>query len=146
MKPEIKHYLDEHGDDPIPTLRHALTEAGHSPEEVEEALREFMAGEPAPLPEEARRNAFDRWATGFHIVGLVWVAYWLFILPDKIAEGRAPTAFVVVAVALLIGWVVSIWIGRQLLSRTSMPVALIVPAISALLITFGMFNFMGGRM
>jgi uncharacterized membrane protein len=146
MKPEIKKHLEEHGDDPLPTLRYALLRDGHSAEEIEEAFQEWQSGVPAPLPEEERRRAFDRWATGFHIAGLVWVAAWLLFLPDSIAEGRALTAFVVVAVSLLIGWIVSLLIGRWMLSRTSLLVALVVPFISALVITFGMFNVMGGRM
>jgi len=75
----------------------------------------------------------------------VWVAYWLLILPDKIAEGRALTAFAVVAVALVIGWLVSTWIGRRLLPSIGLW-ALVLPFLSALIITFGMFNIMGGKM
>ena len=50
------------------------------------------------------------------------------------------------AIVLLIGWVVSTFIGRWLLPRTGLGIALIVPALTALLITLGMFNVMGGRM
>ena len=145
MKPEIKRYFDQHGDDPRPAMRKALLAEGHSPDEVDAAFLEWDRGTAAGEP-ETRRGTFDRVATIFHLVGLGWAAYWLLILPDKVAEGRGPTALLVVGIALLIGWVVSTFIGRWLLPRTGLGIALIVPALTALLITLGMFNVMGGRM
>jgi hypothetical protein len=140
MKPEIKRYFDEHSDLPRPEQRQALLAAGHSSTEVDDAFLEFDRGA-APV----KTATFDRWAGIFHIVGIVWVAYWLLILPDKIAEGQALTAFAVVAVALVIGWLVSTWIGRRLLPSIGLW-ALVLPFLSALIITFGMFNIMGGKM
>jgi hypothetical protein len=145
MKPEIQRYLDEHGDDPRPAIRQALLAEGHSPEELDDAFAEWDRATTSADP-VASRATFDRVAAIFHLVGLGWVAYWLLILPDKIAEGRGPTALLVVGIALVIGWLISTFIGRWLLPRTGLAVALVVPALSALLITFGMFNFMGGRM
>jgi hypothetical protein len=140
MKPEIKTYFDEHPDQPRPDQRQALLAAGHSSVDIDEAFLERDRGA-APV----KTATFDRWALIFHVVGVVWVAYWLLILPDKIAEGRAVPAFLVVGVVLVIGWLVSTWIGRRLLSSIGYW-ALIVPFLSALIITFGMFNVMGGKM
>jgi hypothetical protein len=145
MKPEIKSYLDAHGDDPRPAIRQALLAEGHSPEELDDAFAEWDRSTVSADP-VARRATFDRLAAIFHLVGLGWVAYWLLILPDKIAEGRALTALLVVGMALVVAWLISTFIGRWLLPRTGLAVALIVPALTALVVTFGMFNLMGGRM
>jgi hypothetical protein len=140
MKPEIKRYFDEHPGQPRTDQRQALLAAGHSPADIDDAFLELDRSA-APV----KTATFDRWALVFHVVGVVWVAYWLLILPDKIAEGRAVPAFLVVGVVLAVGWLVSTWIGRRLLPSIGLW-ALVLPFLSALIITFGMFNVMGGKM
>ena len=140
MKPEIKRYFNEHPDQPRPGQRQALLAAGHSPEEIDDAFLEWDRGAPA-----VKTATFDRWALVFHVVGAVWVAYWLLILPDTIADDRALPAFLATAAALVVAWLVSTWIGRRLLPSIGLW-ALVLPFLTALIVTFGMFNIMGGRM
>ena len=140
MKPEIKSYFEEHPDQPRPDQRQALLAAGHSSVEVDDAFQEWDRGQ-APV----KTATFDRWAMIFYIVGAVWVAYWLLILPDTIAEGKAVPAFLATAAVLVVGWLVSTFIGRRLLPSIGLW-ALVLPFLTAMVITFGMFNVMGGRM
>lgn len=140
MKPEIKRYFDQHPDQPRPGQRAALLEAGHSSDDIDNAFLELDRGA-APV----KTATFDRWALIFHVVGAVWVAYWLLILPDKIAEGNALPAFLVIAVALVIAWLISTWIGRRLLPSIGLW-ALVLPFLTAFIVTFGGFNIMGGKM
>ena len=140
MKPEIKRYFDQNPDQPRPGQRAALLAEGHSPEEIDDAFLEWDRGQ-APV----KTATFDRWALVFHVVGAVWVAYWLLILPDTIAEGRAVPAFLATAAALVVAWLISTWIGRRLLPSIGLW-ALVLPFLTARVVTFGMFNIMGGRM
>ena len=55
------------------------------------------------------------------------------------------TTFAVIAIALLIAWLISTWIGRRLLPSIGMW-ALVLPFLTAFIVTFGGFNIMGGRM
>src|SRR6188474_2909799 len=106
MKPEIKAYFEEHPEQPRPDQRQALLKTA----------------------------TFDRWAMIFYIVGAVWVAYWLLILPDTIAEGKAVPAFLATAAVLVVGWLVSTFIGRRLLPSIGLW-ALVLPFLTAMVIT-----------
>ncbi len=131
MNPEIKRFLDEHGATYTPdALRTALIQAGHDPSEVDSALTDWRAGPVAPN----KRTEFRRWAIGLHICALVAMAILVVVLNGIESAGVVPIAALVLALFLLVGWAISGLIGRWLLPRTGLMVALIAPAVSALLL------------
>lgn len=132
MDPKIEAYLREHGATYTnEALRKQLIAAGHDAAEVDAALRETEATRAPQLSEARTRRSRFRWlALAMHAAALVVVTVW-------VLQGRnAPyVGFVAVfmAVALLIGLGISARIGRSMLGR-GMGVALLVPAISAILL------------
>lgn len=145
MRPEIRRYLEEHGETyTTEALRRGLLDAGHSPGEVDDALREWQADRSRPDVPEDRRRAFGWWAFGLHAAALALVALWLFTRPDGFMSGMAQITLFILALALLIGWAISRPIGQRMLPGSSLSVALIVPAISALLIGGSCFAMLGG--
>jgi hypothetical protein len=134
MNPQIKRYLDEHGATYTPeALRKGLLDAGYDPAEVDGALREWSASATA-MPESQDRRTFRVWAVRFHVAALIGMVVLLIALRGTQAAGTAGIAAVVLSIALLIGWAISSLIGRALLPRTGPLVALVVPAISALVL------------
>lgn len=132
MNPEIKRYLDQHGATYTPeALRKGLMDAGYDPAEVDAALGAWDAREAAGPDAEGRR-AFGRWAFRLHLGALVGMFLLVVLLRGVSAAGLALVGGLVLAVALLIGWAISAAIGRALLPRTGLTIALIVPAISAI--------------
>jgi hypothetical protein len=143
VNPEIQRYIDEHGATYTPqALRKGLVEAGHDPAAVDAALRawaEAHAGRGAP---DGGRT-FGRWAVRLHLAALAATFLLLIAIKGVGVAGTALIGVAVLAVALLIGWAISSRIGRALLPRTGVVVALIAPAISALLLggtCFGLLN------
>lgn len=134
MKPEIQHYLNEHGSTYTePALRKALLDAGHDPADVDAGIAEWEAGNAhAGSRGTAARGQFTRWSLLLHVATLL-VVFVLILLAADSAGGVLPFGLVL-AIVLAIGWAISWLIGRTLLSRTSLMVALIAPVISALLI------------
>ena len=141
MNPEIKRYLDEHGATYTPeALRKGLLDAGYDPAEVESAVQAWQAERAGPQPDAEGRRTFGRWAIGLHVAAVVAVFVLLVALKGTNAIGLALLGCAVLSVALLIGWAISSFIGRMLLPGTGAVVALIVPAISALLLAGTCFS------
>jgi len=133
MNPEIKRYLDENGGTYTPeALRRGLVDAGHDPVIVDAALREWQADQAGSDRGQDVRRTFGRWAFALHSGALVAMFAVILILKGTDAIGIASIAAVVLAIALLIGWAISSLIGRALLPRAGLMIALIVPLISAL--------------
>jgi hypothetical protein len=135
MDPAIKRYLDEHGATYTrDALRRSLVEAGHDPAAVDAALSEWEAERPATGPDAERGKTFRRWAFRLHVAAVVAVFVLLVALKGTTAIGLALLGCAVLGVAMIIGWAISSLIGRALLPRAGVIVALVVPAISALLL------------
>jgi hypothetical protein len=135
MNPEIKRYLDEHGATyNRDALRSSLIQAGHDPTAVDAALGEWEAARAGAGPDLEKRITFGRWAIGLHVAALLAVFILLVALKGTPAIGLALLGCAILGVALVIGWVISSMIGRALLPGAGVIVALIVPAISALIL------------
>ena len=147
MKPEIETYLREYGNQYTPeALRSQLIQAGHAPEEVDAALREWNAAQASTAQDPDLRGRFWLWAWGLHIAAWALLAIWLFFLAgdDLRGLGGAGIVLTVLAFMLLIGLGISGLIGRFMVNRTGLAVALIVPAVSALLLAGACFGLLGG--
>lgn len=145
MRPEIRQYLDEHGETyTTDALRRGLLDAGHAPGEVDEALSEWQTEQPQSAAPDDQGRTFRWWAFGLHAAALLLVAVWLLTQPDAFMYGTGWIILVILGIALLVGWAVSSAIGRRMLPGSSLSVALIVPAISALLIGGSCFAMTGG--
>jgi hypothetical protein len=144
MNPEIKRYLDEHGATYTPeALRKSLAEAGYGADAVDAAMREWEAARSGASRNTEDRRTFGRWAVLLHLAALVATFVLLVLLKGVESIGLALLGAGVLAIALLIGWAISSGIGRALLPRAGVIGALIVPAISALLLggaCFGLMN------
>jgi hypothetical protein len=132
VRPEIDAYIREHADRYTPeALRRALLEAGYVPAEVDAALREMESRRSASAADGGRRSRFWLVAIGLHLAALVVAGIW-------IANSASATYFgfvvVVLGVVLLIGLGISGLIGRWLIPRSGLAVALVVPLLSALLL------------
>lgn len=142
MNPEIERYLDEHGATYTPeALRKGLLEAGHDPDAIDAAMREWQARRTGSVGSDDVRT-FGRWAILLHLGALVATLVVLLFLKGVGQAGVLLVGVGVLAVAMLIGWAISSMIGRALLGGGT-TVALIVPAISALLLggsCFAMLN------
>jgi hypothetical protein len=147
MRPEIKRYLDEYGGRyTSDALRSALLEVGHDPAEVDAALQEWQSEHAGGIVGEEDRRKFGWWTIWLHLGALVAVFVLLILLngAQASAAANAAIAAVVLAVFLFLGWAISSLIGRTLLPRTGIAVALIVPAISALGLGGTCLAVMGG--
>ena len=134
MNPRIRQYLDDHGATYTPeALRKGLLDAGYDPAEVDAAMSGWNAAEAGGRDAQARQ-VFGRWALLLHAGALVAVFVLLVALKGTTAIGLALLGCAVLGVALVIGWAISSLIGRALLPGTGAVVALIVPAISAILL------------
>ena len=134
MNPKIRRYLDDHGATYTPeALRKGLLDAGYDPAEVDAALSGWNAAEAGGRDAQARRT-FGRWALLLHVGALVAVFVLVVALKGTTAISTALLGCAVLGVALVIGWAISSLIGRALLPGTGALIALIVPAISAILL------------
>ena len=133
MKPEIQRYLDEHGATYTrEALRQALLDAGHHAAEVDAALKEWEVRPRDAAPSATDRRWFWRWAFGMHLAVLVIIAAVSMVIGSFFTGTWG--LLVILGVVLLIGLGVSGMVGRGVLRGSGLMVALIVPAISALLI------------
>lgn len=130
MRPEIEAYLRRHGARyTTEALRSRLIGAGHDPTEVDAALRETEATRAQLLSD---RQVFGRWAGWLHFGALVATVLLIVLLHGMQAFNAAGNAAVVLGIFLALGWAVTSLIGRALLPRTGLSVALILPVMSAL--------------
>ena len=134
MNDPIRDYISANRDKyTSEAIREQLLAAGHDLALVDAALEEST--QPAGrVVDEATRRAFGRWALGLHaaafvgVVGILWIIY-----GSRISVYLGIGAIILV-VALLIGWGISSLIGRVVLSPSRLAIAIIVPALSALVI------------
>ena len=134
MNPRIRQYLQDHGATYTPeALRKGLLDAGYDPAEVDAALSGWNAAEAGGRDAQARRT-FGRWALLLHVGAVVAVFVLVIALKGTTAIGTALLGCAVLGIALVIGWAISSLIGRALLPGTGTLIALIVPAISAILL------------
>lgn len=133
MKPEIDAYLREHGDRyTSEALRSQLIEAGHDPDDVDAALRERQSERTGGGSSDEDRRRFRRWTIELYVGTLVAVFLLVIFFNGIEATGLALLGAAVLGLLLVIGWAVTSMIGRALLPRTGMTVALVVPVIAAL--------------
>jgi hypothetical protein len=141
----IRRYLDENGSTyTTESMRKSLLDAGYAEADVDAALVEWRA---ARSGSEADQRTFRRWAVWLHLGALVTMVLVIVYLKGTDNSGSLLLGAAVLGVALLIGWWLSSLIGRSLLPRTGVTVALIVPLISALLLggsCIGIMNAMIG--
>jgi hypothetical protein len=134
VNPKIRRYLEDHGATYTPeALRKGLLDAGYDPGEVEAAISGWNAME-ADAVGAAGRRAFGRWALWLHLVSVAAVFLLIVALKGTTAIGTALLGCAILGVALVIGWLISSAIGRALLPHGGLVIALVVPAISALLL------------
>jgi hypothetical protein len=132
---EIRQYLDANSSKYTrEALRAALLSAGHAEADVDAALTEWSAAREAAHGSPADRATFRRWALGFHLAALVVMVLVVIALKGAGQGGTIFLGAAVLVIALLIGWWLSSLIGRALLPRTGVIVALLVPLISALIL------------
>jgi hypothetical protein len=132
VNPEIKRYLDEHGATyTAEALRKGLLDAGYDPAEVDLSLQAWLARPSRPVSVANRGGRFWGWALGLHVAVLAVIG----LLSLAIGSFAANWGLLVVlAVVLLIGLGISGLVAREVMQGSGMMVALVVPAISALLI------------
>lgn len=134
MNPDIRRYLDEHGATYTPeALRRGLLDAGYDPTEVDRALDECRTSNAAPA-DAADRSALRRLSILIHAGALLVVAVALLLLYGVSQVTTVVIVGIVLGLALLIGYAISWRIGRRLLPRTGLTVALLAPIVSALLL------------
>lgn len=132
MNPEVKRYLDEHGATYTEeALRRGLLDAGYDPAEVDAALNEWqaLAAEPAPGATKGRR--FWLWVLGLHVAALAIIGAWAVAIGSFAANVGL---LGILAVVLLIGVGISGLLSGGVVRGRGLTIALVVPAISALLI------------
>jgi hypothetical protein len=145
MNPEIRRYLDEHGATYTPeALRRGLLDAGYDPGQVDTALLEWGAERTGTSSRQRDRRTFGLWALGLHVGALVATFALLILLKGTTAIGIATISAVVLAIALLLGGSLTWLIGRAILPSTGVTIALIVPAISALVLGGSCFALLYG--
>ena len=133
MRSEIQRYLEEHGAQYTPeALRRGLLDAGYDPVEVDTALGEWQSRTSEPASAENERRRFWWLALGLHAAVLVLIGILSFAIGSFAVGGWM--AILILAIVLLIGLGISGAVGRGVLRGRGLPIALLVPAISALLI------------
>ena len=144
MQPEIRKYLEDNADRYTrQAIRGELLKAGFDELDVDAAISEWEAEGPARRAATPTRD-FSRWTFGLHAGAFVLVVGLLLLLLGNRVSGYLWVSAAILAVMLLIGWGISFLIGRALLSRTGLAVALVAPVISALLIGSSCFALVAG--
>jgi hypothetical protein len=133
MRPEIEAYLRNNGAKyTTRALRQQLIHAGHDPAEVDAALQETEAARaPQFVATSTIRSRFWLLVWGLNIAGLVVATIWAFQGSSAAYAGAVP---MVLGVFLLLGLMISGFIGRSMLGR-GIAVALIVPVVFTLILT-----------
>jgi len=135
MNPAIKRYLEEHAATYTPeALREGLLDAGYDPAEVDAALSGWDAQRVASGRSADDRRRFGTWAILLHLGVLVAVFVLIVALKGTSSVGTALLGCAVLSLFLLIGWAISSLIGRTLVPATGVGVALLAPAITAVVL------------
>jgi hypothetical protein len=144
MRPEIRKYLEDNADRYTrQAIRGELLKAGFEELDVDAAISEWEAEGPARRAPTPTRD-FSRWTLALHAGAFVLVVGILLLLFGNRVSGYLWVSAAILAVVLLIGLGISFLIGRALLSRTGLVVALVIPLISALLIGGTCFALVAG--
>jgi lipopolysaccharide export LptBFGC system permease protein LptF len=143
MRPEIESYLRDNGARyTTKALRRQLITAGHDPAEIDAALATTEeARGPQLAATRALRSRFWGWAFLINFVVLVGVTALV-----SSFNSYAGAAFMVLGIAMLIGLAIFGSIGRALLDRSGLVVALVVPVVAALLLGGWCLALMRGSM
>ena len=129
MDPRIDDYIRENDAQYTrAAIREQLIAAGHDPGAVEEALERLMAG-PAPVATKGRR--FWLWVLGLHVAPLAIIGLWALAI-GSLAANLGLLA--ILAVVLLIGVGISGLVSGGAREGRGLAIALVLPAVSALLI------------
>jgi hypothetical protein len=145
MNPEIRRYLDEHGATYTPeALREGLLDAGYDPVQVDTALLEWRTEPRGKSSRQRDRQTFGLWALGLHAGTLVATFAVLILLKGTTAIEIATIGAIILGILLLLGGTLTWLIGRAILPSTGVTIALIVPAISALVLGGSCFALMYG--
>jgi hypothetical protein len=130
VRDEIRRYLDEHGGTyTADALRSGLLSAGYEAGEVDAALSEW-ASERGRSPTDDRRS-FGRWSLLIDAATLA-VVFGVTVLLIGTEVGLAVIGVVVLLVFLLVAWAISALLGRFILPRMGLSVALVIPLVLAL--------------
>jgi hypothetical protein len=136
MRAEIRKYLQDHADTYTrQAVRSELLKAGYDETDVDAAIAEWESEGPArragPAGIGAQRSRFWLLAIGLHVAALVVAAIWI---ANSASATYSAVVVIVLGVVLLIGLGISGLIGRWLIPRSGLVVALVVPLVSALLL------------
>jgi hypothetical protein len=144
MNPEIESYLSEHGDRYTDeALRDQLLKAGHAPEDVDTALRERAAARATAPAGPDERGRFWKLTWALHIGAWLLLGLWVLIQGEgRFRYGEGAIGLIILAIAMLIGIGISGLIGRGIASRGNLSTALVVPAISAVLLAGSCFGLL----
>lgn len=141
----IRRYLDENGATyTTEAMRKSLLEAGYAEADINAALAEWSAAREAKHASPEDQARFRRWALWFHLGALALMVLVVILLKGAGQGGVILLGAGILAVALLIGWYASSVVGRALLPRTGVVVALVVPLASALILGGTCIGLMNG--
>jgi hypothetical protein len=133
MKDEIRRYLDEHGATYTPdALRGKLLEAGYEPADIDAALRQWAGERARAGGGERARESFRLWSLLIYLGAMVAVFLLTILMNGTESVGVALIGLAVLAFFLLVGWAVSALLGRWIVPRAGLGVALVVPLVFAL--------------
>jgi hypothetical protein len=133
MRPEIEAYLRDHGARyTTKALRDQLVKAGYDETEVDAALQETEAARGPQLAEtQALSRRYWRLAVSVHVVALFAATLYVLIGPNR---GLTLVVILVLGLALLLSLAITGLIGRLLLNRTGLAIALVLPFLAAVLL------------
>ena len=141
MDPKIIEYIRENrGRYAREAIRERLIAAGHDPGQVDAALASPETAHDTPGTPSKPGPHFWRWAFAIQAVTVLVVTA---LVARNDTHGYAAVVFVVLGIALLIGTAISGTIGKALLPRTGLIVAILLPLISAMLLGGWCLRIMG---
>ena len=130
MDPKMIEYIRENrGKYTDQAIRENLIAAGHDPEKVEAALASLETAQDAPATPNMPGPHYWRWAFAIQLAVLLIVVLWYSSGSDP--HGYVTAIIPILGIALLLGMAVTGSIGKFLLPRTGLVVALLLPLISA---------------
>jgi len=144
MDPKIGDYIREHAETyRREAIRAQLIAAGHDPGQVDAALAQSELAPVKDTPEAVAKPTppFWGWALAIQLVTVVLVTAWVAAGSDPHGYWSAVAIFL--GVSLLVGLAITGSLGRALLPRTGLLVALLLPLASALLLGGICLNMMG---
>ena len=147
MDPKVGDYIREHrGTYTREAVRSQLIAAGHDPAEVDEAFAEAELAATDDLPGAVAKPTphYWRWAILIQLITLAVVTAWVAAGPDP--HGYWSGVLIILGATLFLSMAITGILGRAVLPRTGLLVALLLPLTSALLlggICLGMMGRLG---